>query len=545
MKLLSDWTALVEQGIPLVGIEAYPADKPHLLQQFYQWGQVRNLPVYFWNPGYATLQQVSQQADRCILQSADLAQVTTDMIQCLLEGERSGIYVLEGTLEFDVMGQISQHRLYQLANAHQHLAWSSSQQYWVLLEEQIQLPPSLQPFLPILVNPLPDQTQVQAVVVEFCDRHSLSENNPQSQVGLARACQGLPIGEIHLVLQRSLPFAASLEQLAEHVLTYKKSKLRGRGLELISEPDVPVAAGMELLNARLERISTLLEPGASQYGLTFPKGMILWGPPGTGKSLAAKLAAKAMGVPLLAADWGSLRGATAYESEQNLRFLLQTAESMAPICLYFDDFDKGFAGWNSDSDGGMIRRQAAKFLTWMQEHQSSVFVVATVNRLGMLPVELQRRVDDIFFVDLPNEGARYDVFNLHLAKYFPAFRAAQKTGGSPWSDEQWRILLTEYRLCTPAEIANAVRRVAEEAYYRFRQSGQVGQPLEVNFKEMLEQRWQFTPAMIREENQMFEIRNNATYARPSAGRDRSRFARPLQELFGGEDEDSSLCHVED
>ena len=103
-----------------------------------------------------------------------------------------------------------------------------------------------------------------------------------------------------------------------------------------------------------------------------------------------------MGVPLLAADWGALRGATAYESEQNLRFLLATAEAMAPCVLYFDDFDKGFAGWNSDADGGVSRRLSQKLLTWMQEHQSPVFVMATVNRLGMLPVELQRRVDDHF-----------------------------------------------------------------------------------------------------------------------------------------------------
>ena len=98
-------------------------------------------------------------------------------------------------------------------------------------------------------------------------------------------------------------------------------------------------------------------------------------------------------------------------------------------------------------------------------------------------------------------------------------------------DEQWRLLLTDYRLYTPAEIAGAVRRVAEEAYYQLQQAGQTGQPLEVSLKALLEQRQHFTPAMIREENQMLEIRNNATYARPSAAPDRSRFARPLQELF--------------
>jgi hypothetical protein len=538
MKLMSDWAALATQGIGITGIECSLADHPQVLQQFYQQGQTWQLPVFFWNPGCSTLRQVVEQNRTWILQATNLGENELDILQYLLEQDQPGIYLLQGVLEFDGAGQMNQRRLYQVSNAHQQLAWGSGSQYWVLLEEQIRLPLSLQPFVPILTYPLPDWKQVQTIAAQFCERHFSIKHNLEAQIALVRACQGLPSGEIHLVLQQSLPFAKSVEAVADLVLSYKKSKLQGRGLELISEPDVPIAAGMELLNARLEQISALLEPEATQYGLTFPKGMILWGPPGTGKSLAAKLAAQKMGVTLLAADWGTLRGATAYETEQNLRFLLQTAESMAPICLYFDDFDKGFAGWNSDADGGSTRRQAAKFLTWMQEHQSQVFVMATVNRLGMLPVELQRRVDDIFFVDLPNDGARYEVFNLHLAKYFPAFREAQQTNESPWSDEQWRILLTEYRLCTPAEIANAVRRIAEEAYYRLKQSGQVGQALEVSFKEMLAQRLQFTPAMIREENQMFEIRNNATYARPAAGSDRSRFARPNRELF--EDNDDFL-----
>lgn len=533
MKLMSDWLTLVDQDIFITGIEYYLTDQPQILRQFYQWGQSRSLPVFFWNPGLTALCQLVEQDERCVLRPTHLGRRKPDIIQYLLESDQSGIYLLQGVLGIDQAGRISDRRRYQLANAYQKLASGSDCQYWVLLEEQIKLPLSLQPFIPILVNPLPKLEQLQDTITQFCSRQSLNAS-PISQASLVRACQGLPSGEIHLVLRQALPFSRSLEELITSVLSYKKSKLRGRGLELISEPDVPIAAGMDLLNDRLEEISALLEPEAKQYGLTFPKGMILWGLPGTGKSLAAKLAAKKMGVPLLAADWGSLRGGTAYESEQNLRFLLQTAESMAPICLYFDDFDKGFAGWNSDADGGVTRRQAAKFLTWMQEHESQVFVIATVNHLGMLPVELQRRMNDIFFVDLPNEGARYEVFNLHLTKHFPAFQEAQKIGKSPWTDEQWRVLLTDYRLCTPAEIAIAVQRVAESAYHRLKQANQTMQTLEITFKEMLRQRSQFTPAMIREETQMFEIRNHATYARSASSADNSRFARPAQELFGGE-----------
>ena len=110
-------------------------------------------------------------------------------------------------------------------------------------------------------------------------------------------------------------------------------------------------------------------------------------------------------------------------------------------------------------------------------------------------------------------------------------------GISPWTDDQWHVLLTEYRLCTPAEIGNAVRRVAEEKYFQLDRAGRLGEPLEISFEEMKQQRWHFTPAMIREENQMLEIRNNATFAKPVAGPDRSKFARPRKELFQSDEEE--------
>ncbi len=203
--------------------------------------------------------------------------------------------------------------------------------------------------------------------------------------------------------------------------------------------------------------------------------------------------------------------------------------SLAPCMLYWDDFDKGFAGWDSNADGGIARRLLAALLTWVQEHQEPIYTIATVNRLGLLPPELVRRFEDIFFVDLPHVGAaspqemgaRYEVFNLHLAKYFPAF---QGNGQSLWTDDQWRRLLMEYRICTPAEIGNAVRRCAEEAFYQ----GRAG---EIKLEDLLGQRQQFTPAMERESEQMQAIRNQASYARPASGGDRSKFAYIHRELF--------------
>lgn len=149
-----------------------------------------------------------------------------------------------------------------------------------------------------------------------------------------------------------------------------------------------------------------------------------------------------MGVPLVAADWSGLRGSTAFESRKNLREFLQFCDANGThgLVLYFDDFDKGFAGFDSDNDGGISRQLAGKLLTWMQERTFQVLVMATVNRLEFLPPELVRRFDDIIFVDLPHEkGARYEIFKLHLAKYFP---------GLDFCEKDWWRLLNETKLLT-------------------------------------------------------------------------------------------------
>ena len=347
----------------------------------------------------------------------------------------------------------------------------------------------------------------------------LGKGDSEARKRLIIACQGLPAGEIEMMLNRLLTFADSPEHLVQLILNHKINKLRGRGLKYIADPDVPMAAGLDLLERRLEAIAALLKPEAQQYGLSLPKGMVLWEPPGTGKSLSAKLAAKKMGLPLLTANWGILLSSP--NPDRALKEFIAVVTSLSPCVLYWDDFDKGFAGWDSNADGGIARRLSAALLTSMQEHQEPIYTIATVNRLGLLPHELVRRFDDIFFVDLPHEGARYEMFNLHLAKYFPAF---QGNGRSPWTDDQWRRVLTEYRICTSAEIGNAVRRCAEEAFYQDR-------PGQIELEDLLAQQQQFTPAMERASEQMQAIRNQATYARPASGVDRSGFSYVHRNLF--------------
>lgn len=531
MKQLSDWSAMADWGAAVVGVEFQSPDRLRVLRQFQQWGDERSLPVYLWNPGFSGLQQIIWASGKIAFSKLEQDQCLPDgpaVMQFLLDSDLSGIVLLEGALLTDDAGEISDRQSYQLLNAHYQAELRTTPQYWVLLEEAIQISMELQPYVPILETPLPNRMTVQAVVSGLCHRQpQFSSVTPEQLAQLVRACQGLPIGEIELVLMRSMQFAQSTHDLVSAVSEHKISKLKGRGLEFISEPDVPGAGGLEVLEEELDKVVALLDPAAERLGLKFPKGMILWGPPGTGKSLSAKLAAKKMGVPLLALDWGQITGTK--NPDRVLRNILGLAEALSPVVCYFDDFDKAFANFDSNTDGGLGRRMAGKLLTWMQEHEYPIYMIATVNRLGMLPAELIRRFDDIFFCSLPTEGARYEIFNLHLSKYFPAFRNVE---ASPFSEMEWRLLLRDYKICTPAEIGKAVRKTAETIYHRNKLQGESMTELRVTVRDLQEQRWKFTPSMVREEKQMYEILNQATFARASSGPDRSLFAIPPQELFG-------------
>jgi hypothetical protein len=490
MNSLKELSDFIDRGTRIVAIESPIIERLSLLHFVEQIAQERQIPWFFFNPGYNSLQSGSFTQAGCQFNPVPNTN-DTEIFEFLLTSDLEGIIFLEG------FGSVESNRVHQLINAYYTLPLKKSKQYWLLIDDAIDLPSKLLGLIPVLINPLPTAKEV----TEILERWGYSD-----RLTLARACLGLYRGEIELLRQRlngkSLP-----EALAD-ITEYKTAFLKGKGLEMISSPDVLAVGGLDLLEKTLER--------AAAYGLSFPKGIILWGPPGTGKSLSAKLAAQKMGVPLIAADWGGLISSVAGESEANLRYLLQMVEVSSPCILYWDDFDKAFAGWDSDASGGVQRRLTGKFLTWMQERTAPVYVMATVNRLEMLPPELIRRFDDIFFVDLPHAGARKEIFDLHLAKYF---------GEVNLTEQQWRRLLREYNHCTPAEIGVAVRKTAESAFCS-------GRPGQVTLEDLLKERSLFTPATIRESEAILAIRNRATYARPAASADTSRWAIPPQELFG-------------
>jgi len=207
------------------------------------------------------------------------------------------------------------------------------------------------------------------------------------------------------------------------VLSEKKQLIRRNGiLEYIEEDEtLDSVGGLEELKHWLRQRSNAFTERAREYGLPQPKGMLILGVPGCGKSLIAKTTSRLWGLPLLRLDMGRVYdGSMVGRSEANLRNALKTAESISPVILFIYEIDKAFAGstGSADSDVGTSSRIFVSFYTWMQEKSSPVFVMATDIRVERLPGEFLRkgRFDEIFFVDLPTPDERKEIFRIHISK---------------------------------------------------------------------------------------------------------------------------------
>lgn len=205
------------------------------------------------------------------------------------------------------------------------------------------------------------------------------------------------------------------------MLAMKRRALGGGGLlEYVESPtDLSEIGGLDRLKHWLSHREDALSDDAMAFGLPAPRGVLMLGVQGAGKSLAAKAIATAWKRPLLRMDVGALYDKYIGESERRLRDALKQADSMAPIILWIDEIEKAFASAASQSsDGGLSKRMFGTLLTWMQEHTAPVFLIATANDIEALPPELLRkgRFDEIFFVDLPKADARKAIFEIHLRK---------------------------------------------------------------------------------------------------------------------------------
>jgi SpoVK/Ycf46/Vps4 family AAA+-type ATPase len=263
---------------------------------------------------------------------------------------------------------------------------------------------------------------VRRVVADLTARSFAVAIGEPEVAGLVEAVQGLSLPEAERLILRAALADGKLEMSdVTGVRNAKAELLESDGvLELISTDvgDLDDVGGMDNLKKWLAIRGRGFEQGAKEFGLEPPRGVLLTGVPGCGKSLVAKTLARTWGMPLVLLDPGSIYGSFVGESEARLRSALDTVEAMAPVVVWLDEIEKGFAAGTGSGDSGVSQRVLGTFLRWMQERPPGVFLVATSNDVEKLPPELLRRgrFDEIFFVDLPRADERRSVFELHLRK---------------------------------------------------------------------------------------------------------------------------------
>ncbi|MEW6305898.1 MAG: AAA family ATPase [Verrucomicrobiota bacterium] len=298
----------------------------------------------------------------------------------------------------------------------------------VLVSPVVEIPPELEKEVTLLNFPLPSREDLSAlldqIIAEVKEyRQVRIELDDSSRERLLQAALGLTLGEAENVFAKVIVRDSRLSgDDVNEVFAEKQQIIRKSGLlEYVATTESFASiGGLGVLKDWLQKRALALTADARSFGLPTPRGVLLLGVQGCGKSLCAKAVSCAWQLPLLRFDMGRMFGSLVGSSEENVRRAISVAESIAPAVLWVDEIDKAFAGSQSSgaTDGGTTARVFGTFLTWLSEKTASVFVVCTANDISQLPPELLRkgRMDEIFFVDLPNAAERAEIFAIHIAK---------------------------------------------------------------------------------------------------------------------------------
>jgi len=297
-----------------------------------------------------------------------------------------------------------------------------------ILSSELHIPHELEKDIVIIDFPLPAYCDIKAIFEETISGVERNFNlkfdiNEQLKEKVIKACLGMTTGELRNVFAKSIVNDRQFDEKdLGLIISEKKQIIRKAGMLEYFEvfEDFSNVGGLNGLKGWLKKRSNAFSEKARKYGLPEPKGLLLLGVQGCGKSLVSKCIASLWKLPLLRFDVGNIFGKYVGESEENLRKALRVAEALSPTILWLDEIEKAFAGvgGGSSADSGLSTRIFGSFITWLQEKTAPVFVIATANSIESLPPELLRkgRFDEIFFVDLPTASERASIFNIHISK---------------------------------------------------------------------------------------------------------------------------------
>lgn len=373
----------------------------------------KKVNYYQWDCVYGLVQILPDKTEKRIERMQNPLEVLAYILNSKKSGEKN-IFVLD-----DINNHIDRDEVKlmfrKIAEA------TNNNTHAIILSSIYRLPAELEKYITVLQIPLPKRNEL-GEVLDIVAKQSKVELKTNLRNRLIDAALGMTSMEADLAyclasvkdgFDDKSPFTVSSE---------KEQIIRKSGIldYLPKNESLKDVGGMENLKEWLKKRQLAYDKEARDWGLKEPKGLLLLGVPGCGKSLIAKSIASSWNMPLLRLDVGKVFQGIVGSSEDNIRKAIATAEAVAPCVLWIDEIEKGLSGVQSSgaTDGGVTSRIFSTILTWMQEKTAPVFVVATANNINQLPPELLRkgRFDEIFFVDLPSQKEKENIFSIHLQK---------------------------------------------------------------------------------------------------------------------------------
>nr|YP_010925716.1 hypothetical protein RMC01_pgp209 [Neoporphyra seriata]WKD83948.1 hypothetical protein [Neoporphyra seriata] len=293
----------------------------------------------------------------------------------------------------------------------------------IIISCKVNIPFALKDIVTIIDLPLPSLLEIKKEITRLSKAVNLDLDSELVN-NMTKSCQGLSIDRIRKVITKIIAQYSQLDSRSLPIIIEEKRQIINQTRLLEFYPYNKVnrdIGGLDVLKGWLQKRSRSFSKESFNYGIPSPKGLLLVGIQGTGKSLTAKAIANNWTLPLLRLDIGKLFGGLVGESESKMREMINIAEGLSPCILWIDEIDKSFSGLYNQGDSGTSARVFGTFITWLSEKKAPVFVVATANKIQSLPSEMLRkgRFDEIFFLDLPNRQERESILKIHLSKVRP------------------------------------------------------------------------------------------------------------------------------
>jgi SpoVK/Ycf46/Vps4 family AAA+-type ATPase len=443
---LSELAAMVRAGTPLIVIETH--DEPHALALFIELRRHMGRPLFMW-----TAAQGLKWVERDQALADDFSDPEKALVHIRQRRDR-GIYLLMDFHPY-LQDPVNVRRIREMTRPDE----DAHARTLVMVSPTMQLPRELDAIARRFSLQPPDRRALADMVRSEAVRWSNQRGGEAARIcdqaleQLINNLEGLTMKDAQRLARNAICDDGALDDSdLPEVMRAKFEMLSPDGILTFEMETARFSqvAGMPRLKRWLEMRANVFNAPTPPPGLDVPKGMLLLGVQGCGKSLAARAAAGLFGVPLLHLDCGALFNRYHGESERNLRESLKAAELMAPCVLWIDEIEKGLS--TSESDGGTSRRMLGTLLTWMAERKSRVFMAATANDITVLPPELVRkgRFDEIFFVDLPDQATRAEVLAIHLKRrqlkpqLYPLDEIAEATEGFAGAELEHLVVAALY-----------------------------------------------------------------------------------------------------